>query len=58
MGEIMQNNTRKQIIINPVIMQTAKTLYRGGKYTFASDSTFVRAVMADIVSGIKKAVKK
>lgn len=52
------DNARKQIIINPVIMQTAKTLYKGGKYTFASDSTFVRAVMADIVSGIKKAVKK
>lgn len=54
----MPNNTRKQIIINPVIMQTAKAIYKGGKYTFASDSNFVRAVMADIANSIKKAVKK
>ena len=54
----MNENTRKQIIINPVIMKAAKAIYKGGQYMFASDSTFVRAVMADIANNIKKAVKK
>lgn len=54
----MTENTRKQIIINPTIMKAAKAIYKGGKYTFSTDSAFIRAVMVDLVNGIKKAVKK
>lgn len=51
-------NTRKQIIINPVVMRAAKAIYKGGIYQNASDSAFLRAVLEDVANKVKKAVTK
>ena len=51
-------NQRKQIIINPVIMRAAKSIYKGGIYQNASDSAFLRAVLEDAATKVKKAVKR
>lgn len=51
-------NTRKQIIINPVVMRAAKAIYKGGIYQNASDSAFLRAVLEDAATKVKKAVKR
>lgn len=51
-------NTRKQIIINPVVMRAAKAIYKGGIYQKASDSAFIRAILEEVAEKVKKAVKR
>ena len=55
---ILNMNTRKQIIINSVVMRAAKAIYKGGIYQNASDSAFLRAVLEDAATKVKKAVSK
>lgn len=42
--------------IDPYYIQIAKSVYKRGQYAYASNSSFLRAVLEDIAKTVKKAV--
>lgn len=47
-------NKKVMFVINPEIMRLAKAAYKGGKFYAASNSAFLRAVLEDAATKVKK----
>lgn len=54
----MSENKKKLITINPVILDAAKALYKGGVFKYSSDSAFLRDVLETMANKLKKRVSK
>lgn len=51
-------NVKKLLILNPLILDAAKALYKGGVFKYSSDSAFLRDVLETMVNKLKKRVGK
>lgn len=51
-------NVKKLLILNPLILDAAKALYKNGSFKYASDSAFLRDVLETMANKLKKRVGK
>ena len=51
-------NVKKLLILNPLILDAAKALYKNGSYKYASDSAFLRDLLETVANKLKKRVVK
>ena len=47
-------NVKKLLILNPLILDAAKALYKNGSFKYASDSAFLRDVLETMATKLKK----
>ena len=51
-------NKKKLVTLNPIILDAAKALYKGGAFKYSSNSAFLRDVLETMANKLKKRVGK